>query len=276
MAYEIVKSAEFCGIECDFYSNEKREIFMTINQLSNSLGYANRKGIEKMIERNAYLKGIEFSVADKMTATDGKQYDTRLFTEDGIYEVTMLAKTEKAKEFRAFVRKIVKSIRKGESYSMNYQELSPQLQYLISLEKKQNELEVKQNELEAKISNIEEFSDEKVQDILSYGRISYALQKSISRAVKFQCIKICQFAGTYEAVGKKVESRIYRDLQKEFNVPSYRDLRYNQVSDVLVFVEMWEPDLQTSSLIASNLPKANFNIFSILSDAENDRKEDEK
>lgn len=40
---------------------------------------------------------IEFSVVVKMTTTDDKQYDTRIFTEDGIYEVTMLAKTEKAK-----------------------------------------------------------------------------------------------------------------------------------------------------------------------------------
>lgn len=43
------------------------------------------------------LNFIEFSVTLKMRATDGKQYDTRIFTEDGIYEVTLLAKTEKAK-----------------------------------------------------------------------------------------------------------------------------------------------------------------------------------
>ena len=45
----------------------------------------------------------EFSVVTKLVSTDGKQYNTRVFTEDGIYEVTMLAKTEKAKQFRATV-----------------------------------------------------------------------------------------------------------------------------------------------------------------------------
>ena len=116
MAYEIVKSAEFCGIECDFYSNENNDVFMTSFQLGSCLGYSNpQKAVDNLISRNEYLKNIEFSVTLKMRATDGKQYDTRLFTEDGIYEVTMLAKTEKAKEFRAFVRKIVKSISKGES-----------------------------------------------------------------------------------------------------------------------------------------------------------------
>ena len=48
-----------------------------------------------------------------MTASDGKVYQTRLFNEDGIYEITFLSKTEKAKEFRAWVRKTLKSLRKG-------------------------------------------------------------------------------------------------------------------------------------------------------------------
>jgi prophage antirepressor-like protein len=41
---------------------------------------------------------VEFSAEVKMTSPSGIQ-NTRAFTEDGIYEVTMLAKTEKAKSF---------------------------------------------------------------------------------------------------------------------------------------------------------------------------------
>ena len=88
---------------------------MTIAQLADALEYANgRKGIETLIDRNSYLREEEFSVTLKMRATDGKQYNTRIFTEDGIYEVTMLSKTEKAKEFRTWVRKILKALRSGE------------------------------------------------------------------------------------------------------------------------------------------------------------------
>ena len=43
------------------------------------------------------LNFIEFSSVDKLTTLDSKNRDVRIFTEDGIYEVTMLAKTEKAK-----------------------------------------------------------------------------------------------------------------------------------------------------------------------------------
>lgn len=112
---QIVKKTKFNGIPCDFYKDSKDEIVMTISQLAECLGYADRKSIEKILERNSYLKSKEFSVTDKLSATDGKTYNTRLFNEDGIYEITMLSKTEKAKEFRAFVRKTLKALRKGEA-----------------------------------------------------------------------------------------------------------------------------------------------------------------
>lgn len=111
---ELVKSFNFNEVQCDIYSKDN-EVFMTINQLAEVLGYKDRKGIEKIIERNNYLKDKEFSVTDNLSATDGKQYNTRLFTEDGIYEITMLSKTETGKKFRKVVRGIIKSLRKGES-----------------------------------------------------------------------------------------------------------------------------------------------------------------
>lgn len=109
---KLIKSSKFEEIECDIYSNEK-EMFMTSTQLGECLGYRNpRIAISNVVERNGYLKNKEFSGVIILSTSSGKQ-ETRVFTEDGIYEVTMLAKTEKAKEFRAFIRKLLKSLRKG-------------------------------------------------------------------------------------------------------------------------------------------------------------------
>lgn len=118
---ELVKSFNFSGVKCDIYSKDN-EVFMTINQLAGVLGYKDRKGIEKIIERNEYLRDKEFSTTDKLSATDGKYYNTRIFTEDGIYEVTMLSKTEVGKKFRKVVRGIIKSLRKGENKIIQEQE----------------------------------------------------------------------------------------------------------------------------------------------------------
>lgn len=123
MNLQLVKSADFCGNQCDIYSNES-DMFMTALQLGNCLGYANaRESINKIVQRNEYLKSAEFSAEVKMTSPRGDTQNTRVFNEDGIYEVTMLAKTEKAKQFRAFIRKLLKSLRKGESSIVNTAEL---------------------------------------------------------------------------------------------------------------------------------------------------------
>ncbi|MDD3157040.1 Bro-N domain-containing protein [Anaeromusa sp.] len=110
----LAKSEVFRGVTCDFWRNEDTDsYFMTSDQLGSALGYANpRQAISKVVDRNAYLRTEEFSGVVKMGTPSGEQ-ETRVFTEDGIYEVTMLAKTQIAREFRARVRKILKELRKG-------------------------------------------------------------------------------------------------------------------------------------------------------------------
>lgn len=138
---EIVKSEKFNGTECDFYSNSK-EVFMTTEQLGECLGYAyGKQAISKILDRNSYLKEKEFSGVVKLGTPSGMQ-ETRVFTEDGIYEVTMLARTEKAKEFRAFVRKVLKSLRKGETKLIK----TPELQKL--------QVEAKLNNSRARVANV--------------------------------------------------------------------------------------------------------------------------
>ena len=112
---QLIKSAKFGEVQADIYQRNN-EPYMTSEQLGECLGYSNgRKGIDNILDRNDYLKEDQFSVTLKLRATDGKIYNTRVFTEDGIYEVTMLAKTDKAREFRTWIRGILKSLRKGET-----------------------------------------------------------------------------------------------------------------------------------------------------------------
>lgn len=118
MQLSIVKSEQFGNVQCDFWRNENGDVFMTIDQLAQALGYASKSGIENIISRNEYLADPEFSSTHKLWVVEGERKvnrERRIFTEDGIYEVTMLSKTKVAREFRAWVRKVLKSLRRGET-----------------------------------------------------------------------------------------------------------------------------------------------------------------
>ncbi|WP_242359581.1 BRO-N domain-containing protein [Lactococcus petauri] len=105
----------FNGITCDVWRNDNHEIFMTTEQLAQCIGYQTRRGITKLIEKNKYLKNREFSVRVKLTATDGKQYNTRIFTFDGIQEILFFApKSETARKFREWTRSVLNAYYKGE------------------------------------------------------------------------------------------------------------------------------------------------------------------
>jgi len=108
----------FEGNEVSIYTLEDGSPVMTVDDLAKSLDYADRSGVQKIVNRNEYLKNIEFSTEDNLSLVEGGrkvEREVRIFNEDGIYEVTMLSSKPKAKEFRAFVRKTLKSLRKGEA-----------------------------------------------------------------------------------------------------------------------------------------------------------------
>lgn len=110
MELELIKLVNFGEVEASIYSDEDR-LYMTIEQIASCLGYASRSGVEKIAQRNSHLKSPEFSVMRRLFASDGKRYETRVFTEEGILEIVMLSKRPNAKKFRAWLRSTMKEIR---------------------------------------------------------------------------------------------------------------------------------------------------------------------
>lgn len=111
---EIIKreKGEFGEIKIDFYLNKDRAILVTIEQLAQGFGYKNRKGIERMLERNSYLRNEEYSVIAKVPHSLGGAQETRLFNKRGIFEIGMLSRTEKGKAFRAWIYDYIEELEK--------------------------------------------------------------------------------------------------------------------------------------------------------------------
>ena len=96
---------------------KNNEIEIEMDVLAKAIGYADESSIRQIITRNPELKNKEFSYLKKVSSVENgvvKKREKRLFTEDGLYEVTMLANTENAKKFRRFVRELMKKYRKNE------------------------------------------------------------------------------------------------------------------------------------------------------------------
>ncbi len=114
---KLVKEINYQDAKMRMLTNEREDLFfvdINIGKLSEVLGYELKNGVEVIINRNEYLKTREFSRVEKILTNGGIQ-EARVFTEDGIMEVAFLARTEKAREFRAFMRHLIKQLRANQN-----------------------------------------------------------------------------------------------------------------------------------------------------------------
>ncbi len=183
-----------------------------------------------------------------------------LWTEKGALLHAKSLNTDKAWEVYDF---LVENYFRVQKVQSNFSTLSPQLQFMIQMEQRQNELEQRQKALENKLDADRTIT---IQETLSYGRINSTLRKEISTAVKVRSIEICHFASTFDKVGKRVIANIYKSLQKHFNVASYNDLTFNQYTDALIFIKLYEPDTKLSVAISNAIPKVNMSLLNSITE----------
>ena len=93
------------------YVEHEGQVFFSSEEIGRQLGYAKpSKSINILFNRNQReLKG--YAVGIKMMSTDGKFYEVRCFTEEGVYILSMLANTPRAREFRAKLARLLREIR---------------------------------------------------------------------------------------------------------------------------------------------------------------------
>lgn len=87
------------------------QILFSSEEIGRQLGYRNpAKSINILFNRNQKELG-RYAVGIKVMSTDGKRYEVRHFTEEGVYILSMLADTPLAREFRAKLARLLREIR---------------------------------------------------------------------------------------------------------------------------------------------------------------------
>lgn len=103
----------FENTELQVMINNNNEIEMDMDELIKALGFENKKTIEKLVENNPELRNKEYSYLKKVLNNEGgilKKREKRVFNQDGIFEVAYLANTERAKQFRRFIKNFSKEM----------------------------------------------------------------------------------------------------------------------------------------------------------------------
>lgn len=104
---------KFGETELQLTINPNNEIEMDIEELAKAVGILNSGSIRNLIIQNPNLQEKQYSYLKKVLNNEGgilKKREKRIFTEAGIYEVAFLANTEKAKEFRKFIKEFSKEM----------------------------------------------------------------------------------------------------------------------------------------------------------------------
>ncbi len=108
-----VQNSQFGAITCDYYGNGKGEFFMTRQQIGEALEYDFPQQTLAKLHARHKDRLDKFSVLVKMTTTDGKAYDTFLYSAKGVYEICRWSRQPKADAFYDHVYDILEGLRLG-------------------------------------------------------------------------------------------------------------------------------------------------------------------
>lgn len=115
---QIVRSAQFGSIPCDFYRH-KQEIWMTRRQIGEALGYADpQRAISKIHDRNTDRLGRLSSVVNLTTLEGGREVEREIviYSAKGIYEICRWSGQPQANAFFDWVYDVLEQIRKTGKY----------------------------------------------------------------------------------------------------------------------------------------------------------------
>ncbi len=113
----LVTQKPFGSLTCNVYQDDsnKNEFYMTREQVGVALNYENpQKAIDNIHARNLDRLG-PLSVTLKLRATDGKYYDTRVYTLRGVMEICRFSRQPNADQFMDFVWDVMESLYYGRS-----------------------------------------------------------------------------------------------------------------------------------------------------------------
>lgn len=213
------------------------------------------KVIRKNFERNKdhytegkhfyYLTGEDLKEFAHDNLTSAKARSLYLWTEKGALLHAKSLNTDKAWEVYSYL--IEHYFRaKAEPTQPDYSRLSPQLQFMIQMEQRQNALEARQNELESRQQDMETKLKHGLDTAYMRGWKSSATltreqQNLFRELVKVKAESLCgNNEEVFVAIGQMVIRDIYSAVHKRYGVKSYTQILMVDVPEVVKFISHYK------------------------------------
>lgn len=94
------------------FIEENGEILFSAEEIGRHLGYSKPADSINVLFRKNQSELKHYATSIKLIAVDGKERETRAFSEEGVYILSMLARTNEAKKFRARVALLLRRLRR--------------------------------------------------------------------------------------------------------------------------------------------------------------------
>ena len=115
---KLITTETFGDLSCNFYRNTNDDILLTREQIGRALEYVYPDDALSKIHRRHHDRLDPFSVVANLASTDGKVYNTTLYSERGVMEICRWSNKPKANLFMDWVWDIVEKYRNNELISV--------------------------------------------------------------------------------------------------------------------------------------------------------------
>ena len=205
---KLITTETFGDLSCNFYRNMNDDILLTREQIGTALEYVNPDDSLSKIHKRHKDRLDNLSVVARLSSTDGKEYETILYTERGVMEICRWSNKPKANQFMDWVWDIVDKYRNNELIPTQQINMTPITEAITSMSQAITTLTTNMAAMQ-----------QDIQDLKHSQRNRYLLENRYpSSWYKKIAPKYKMLMEYFDCDRKELYSSIYKELEDTYNV----------------------------------------------------------
>ena len=205
---KLITTETFGDLSYNFYCNMNDDILLTREQIGLALEYKYPDDALSKIHKRHSNRLDPLSVVVKMASTDGKYYDTTLYTQRGIMEICRWSNKPKADLFMDWVWDIIEKYRANELVPIQQLDITPISDAISSMTQVITTLA---NNMITMQQDIQELKQSQRNRYLLENRYPSAWYKKIAPKYKM-------LMDYFDCTRSELYSSIYKELEDAYNV----------------------------------------------------------